>query len=114
MGTTVEDARVMHRVDTLRQIPAALRFISAEPLIGSLKGIDLTDIHWLIAGGESGAGYRPLNPEWARELRDSCRDSGTAFFFKQVGGPTPKSGGKVLDGVTYCEFPDEVSPEVGA
>lgn len=113
-GTTVEDARVMHRVDTLRQIPAALRFISAEPLIGSLAGIDLTDIHWLIAGGESGTGFRALDLEWARELRDACREQGVAFFFKQVGGSTPKSGGKELDGETYCEFPDDRKTEVAA
>lgn len=109
MGTSIEDMRVARRADALRQIPAAVRFISAEPLLGSLADLDLTDIHWLIGGGESGGGARPVDPEWARELRDKCEAEDVAFFWKQWGGFTPKSGGRVLDGKTYSEYPVELS-----
>jgi protein gp37 len=97
------------RAEQLRQVPAAVRFISAEPLLGSLEQLDLTDIHWLIAGGESGPGHRPCDPAWVRELRDRCIESGTAFFFKQWGGRTPKTGGRLLDGRTWDDYP-QLSP----
>lgn len=86
MGVSVEDRRAVYRIDILRQCPAHVRFVSAEPLIDSLGQIDLTGIHWLIVGGESGKGYRPLDQAWAREIRDQCVEQGTAFFFKQDSG----------------------------
>ena len=155
LGVTIENRRMVGRADLLRQTPAAVRFISAEPLLGPLlpgkarwwgygspalkkaaerrnqeerKGLDLTDIDWLIVGGESGSGHRPIREEWVRDLRAAClrsqvcprcegfshvcprchdgRDEiGTAFFFKQWGGRTPKAGGRELDGRTWDEFP---------
>lgn len=89
----------------MRQVPAHVRFISAEPLLESLKDLDISEIQWLIAGGESGAGHRPCDPDWVRELRDKCQKEGTAFFFKQWGGRTPKQGGRLLDGETWDEYP---------
>ena len=108
LGVSVETMQYQWRVDKLRQVPAAIRFISAEPLLGSLRELDISDIHWLIAGGESGPGYRPCKPEWIRELRDSCHAAEVAFFFKQWGGRTPKAGGRDLDGRTWDEFPHPV------
>ncbi|MEU1607238.1 DUF5131 family protein [Micromonospora matsumotoense] len=111
MGVSVETEQELPRVDQLRTVPAAVRFISAEPLLGSLDGIDLTGIHWLIAGGESGQGARPVDPAWVRGLRDECAKAGTAFFFKQWGGRTPKAGGRLLDGQTWDEMPSrELTP----
>jgi protein gp37 len=86
MGVSVEDSRVFWRVNDLRKIPAAIRFLSREPLIGSLAGIDLTDIDWVIVGGESGWGARPMEIEWVRETFRACRKQRTKFFFKQWGG----------------------------
>ena len=93
------------RADYLRRVPAAMRLISAEPLLGPLDSLDLSNIDWLIAGGESGRGHRPMNVEWARELRDRCAVEGVAFFFKQWGGATAKSGGRSLDGEEHSEMP---------
>lgn len=107
MGTSVEAGHVVHRVDALRQIPAAVRFLSCEPLIGPLEGLDLRGIHWVIGGGESGAGARPCDPAWARALRDACQDAGVAFFWKQWGGRTPKAGGRLLDGVEWSQYPGD-------
>lgn len=109
MGTSIEDMRVARRADSLREIPAAVRFISAEPLLGSLADLELDGIHWVIGGGESGAGARAVKPQWARELRDRCRAGGVAFFWKQWGGHTPKSGGRELDGRIYSQYPVELS-----
>lgn len=109
IGTSVEDMRVARRVDVLREIPAAIRFVSAEPLLGPLDQLDLEGIHWVIGGGESGLGFRPPDLEWARGLRDVCAREGVAFFWKQWGGLTPKSGGRLLDGCEWNEFPDEVT-----
>jgi protein gp37 len=106
VGTSIEDERVARRADALRQIPAAVRVISAEPLLGPLDQLDLTGIHWLIGGGESGPGYRAPDPDWARSLRDLCRSNGVAFFWKQWGGPTPKSRGRLLDGIEWNEYPE--------
>lgn len=106
MGVSVENAAVLDRVDDLREVPAAVRFLSCEPLIGPLNGIDLDRIHWVIAGGESGPDYRPVDPQWVRQLRDVCLADGTAFFFKQWGGRTAKSGGRLLDGRTWDEYPN--------
>jgi len=105
LGTSVEDMRVARRVDALREIPAAIRFISAEPLLGPLDDLDLSGIDWLIGGGESGLGHRPVQESWALGLRDLCSTHGVAFFWKQWGGRTPKAHGRILDGRTWDEYP---------
>lgn len=106
LGTSVEDERVLHRVAQLRLVNAPVRFLSCEPLIGPLDQLDLNGIHWVIAGGESGKDHRPIDPNWARSLRDQCLEEQVAFFFKQWGGLTPKSGGRLLDGRTWDELPN--------
>ena len=105
MGVSVENDRYAFRVDHLRSVEAAVRFVSAEPLLGPLPGLDLSSIHWLIAGGESGPNARPMDKAWVRNLRDQCREADVSFFFKQWGGRTPKSGGRELDGAYHDEFP---------
>jgi protein gp37 len=105
LGASVESARYAWRADTLRTIPAAVRFISAEPLLGPLPHLDLSGIGWVIAGRESGPGYRPPEAAWFRDLRDRCNAASIPFFFKQWGGPTPKAGGRVLDGRTHDDMP---------
>jgi protein gp37 len=105
LGVSVETIQYKWRVDHLRQVPSQVRFISAEPLLGPLDALDITGIDWLIAGGESGHGHRECNPDWVRGLRDKCQSEGTAFFFKQWGGRTPKAGGRVLDERTWDEYP---------
>src|SRR3954468_11621763 len=106
IGVTIENRRFVHRADYLREVDeAAVRFISAEPLLGPLEGLDLTGIDWLIAGGESGPRHRPVRSDWLRELRDRCQAEGVAYFFKQWGGRHPKSGGRQLDGRTWDEMP---------
>ena len=109
MGVSVENASSLPRVDHLREVPAAVRFLSCEPLIGPLDGINLAGIHWVIAGGESGPNYRPVNVNWVREVRDSCSEAGVAFFFKQWGGRTPKAEGRELDGQIWDEMPRAVA-----
>jgi protein gp37 len=105
LGTSVEDDRVLHRLDELRQVPAAVRFVSFEPLIGSVGAVDLAGIHWAIVGGESGPKARYMNPTWVDEIEAICRRTGTAFFFKQWGGRNKKSTGRLLNGRTYDEMP---------
>lgn len=105
LGTSVESAAVLQRVDQLRRVPAAVRFLSCEPLLGPMPNIDLEGIHWVIAGGESGPNYRPMQVTWARDLRDACIGQGVPFFFKQWGGRHPKSLGRELDGRTWDEMP---------
>jgi protein gp37 len=105
LGVSIEDDRVVDRADILRQVPAAVRFLSLEPLLGPLPRLDLTGIDWVIVGGESGPDCRPMRKEWVLDLRDRCQAAGVPFFFKQWGGPTPKSGGRVLDGRTWDEMP---------
>jgi protein gp37 len=105
MGTSIENMDVARRADALRDVPADVRFISAEPLLGPLDNLNLEGIHWVIGGGESGARYRACDPEWARGLRDAAFRAGAAFFWKQWGGPTPKSGGRVLDGEVHNNYP---------
>ncbi len=105
LGTSIENDRFTGRADALRETPAAVRFLSCEPLLGPLPSLDLTGIDWLIVGGESGPGARPMHPEWVRDLRDRAVAAGVAFFFKQWGGRTPKAGGRELDGRTWDEFP---------
>lgn len=104
LGATVEDQEAAFRVDQLRQCAATVRFLSCEPLLGPLE-LDLTGIDWLIAGGESGAGFRPVQADWVRSLRDQCLAAGVPFLFKQWGGRTPKAGGRELDKRTWDEFP---------
>jgi protein gp37 len=105
LGTSVEDGRVMGRIDHLRRIPAPVRFLSCEPLIGPLHELDLSGIDWVIVGGESGPNHRPIEKEWVRAIRHSSRQQRVAFFFKQWGGAMSKSGGRLLDGRTYGEMP---------
>ncbi|HEX6870407.1 MAG TPA: DUF5131 family protein, partial [Micromonosporaceae bacterium] len=105
LGTSIESDKHVSRADHLRNTPAAVRFISAEPLLRPLPNLDLSGIDWLIVGGESGPGSRPMSPQWVRDLRDRCAESGTAFFFKQWGGRTPKANGCELDGRTWDEYP---------
>ena len=109
MGVSVENANVASRIDHLRQVPAAVRFLSCEPMLGPLDDIDLGGIGWVIAGGESGPNYRPMHLEWARGLRDACKDAGVPFFFKQWGGRTPKALGRELDGELWDEMPAAVA-----
>jgi protein gp37 len=109
LGTSIESLDVAHRRDALRATPAAVRFISAEPLLGPLDTLDLSGIDWVIGGGESGQGFRPCDPEWARGLRDNCLATGIAFFWKQWGGFTPKAGGRLLDGREWNEYPVELA-----
>jgi protein gp37 len=112
MGVSVELPSFFWRVDSLRKIPASIRFVSAEPLLGSLADIDLQGIDWLIAGGESQPGCRPAQLDWFRELRDACRANGTAFFLKQLGGHPSKRGGDQarLDRQLWHELPTEHVP----
>jgi protein gp37 len=111
VGVSVETIQYRWRVDHLRQVPACVRFISTEPLLGSLNELNLSHIHWVITGGESGIGHRPCNPVWVRELRNKCQEEGIAFFFKQWGGRTPKAGGRELDGKTWNEYPGMVAED---
>jgi len=106
-GVSVESADYQWRMDCLRKVPAAVRFISAEPLIGPLPHLELKGIHWVIVGGESGPGHRPVEAEWIRDIRAQCERDGVSFFFKQWGGRTPKAGGRFLDGRTWDEKPAE-------
>lgn len=104
MGTSVESQDVIYRVDHIRLVPAEVRFLSCEPLLGPLR-IDLEGIGWVIVGGESGIGHRRMDPAWARQVRDQCREANVPFFFKQWGGRTPKAGGRLLDDRTWDEVP---------
>jgi len=104
IGTSVESESVLFRVKQLHALPARVRFLSCEPLLGALE-VSLTGIHWVIAGGESGPQHRPLELDWVRSLRDQCVAAHVPFFFKQVGGRTPKAGGRLLDGKEWDEFP---------
>jgi protein gp37 len=108
LGTSIETDRYAFRADHLRKTPAAVRFLSLEPLLGPLPSLDLHGIDWVIVGGESGQGARPMHPDWVRDLRDRCVAAGVPFFFKQWGGRTPKAGGRELDGRTWDEYPSMV------
>jgi protein gp37 len=104
-GVSVEDRQAISRITHLRASPVAVKFISIEPLIGAIGPVDLTGIDWVIVGGESGPGARPIHLDWVREVRDQCQSQGVAFFFKQWGGLRPKSSGRELDGREWNEFP---------
>lgn len=105
MGVSIENNRWRMRADSLREVPAAVRFVSAEPLLGPLDHLDLDGIDWLIAGGESGPRHRPMLEDWVRDLRDRCLQEGVPFFFKQRGGRTSKAGGRELDGREWSDMP---------
>jgi protein gp37 len=105
LGTSVENPSVWHRIDELRRVRATIRFVSFEPLLASVTGVDLSDIHWVIVGGESGPLARPMHPEWVDEVEAACRVAGAAFFFKQWGGKNKKRTGRTFRGRTYDEMP---------
>lgn len=107
LGVSVEDRRWgLPRIDELRETTARVKFLSVEPLLEDLGQIDLDGIDWVIVGGESGLGARPMKPEWALSIRDQCRDAGVPFFFKQWGGLRKKIAGRELEGRTYDELPE--------
>jgi len=105
MGVTVENADSIDRIEKLQHVPAAVRFLSLEPLLSGLPTFDMTGIHWVIVGGESGPGARPMRLEWVTDIRDRCVDAGVPFFFKQWGGVRRTSGGRELQGRTWDELP---------
>ncbi len=105
-GVTIENNSVANRINDLKQIPAYIRFLSLEPLIGPIKNLDLSGIHWVIVGGESGPAARPMMIEWVREIRDYCIKQNIPFFFKQWGGVQKHLTGRILDMRTWDEYPD--------
>ena len=105
IGVTVEERRYTWRIDLLRTVPAAVRFLSLEPLLGPLPGLNLEGIHWVIVGGESGPRARPMRPEWVVDIRDQCLAAGVPFFFKQWGGVHRKRAGRMLEGRTWDQMP---------
>ena len=111
LGVSVEDRAHKSRINHLKKINSDALFISFEPLLGSVGNVDLTGVAWAIVGGESGPRARPMEPEWATELRDICERDDVAFFFKQWGGARPKSNGRLLDGEEWNGFPWQIVPE---
>lgn len=107
LGVSVEDTTAMKRIVDLKEVPASLRFLSCEPLLGPLTDLDLEGIHWVIAGGESGPGARAVSASWVTQIRDDCQEAGVPFFFKQWGGRTPKAGGRELEGQIWDEMPSK-------
>jgi len=105
MGVSVEDERVIQRIGNLVQTPAKTKFLSLEPLIGPLEGLSLENIDWVIVGGESGSGARPMKEEWVQSILRQCRTESVPFFFKQWGGVFKKRNGRTLNGKTYDEMP---------
>lgn len=112
MGVSVENARYRFRIDHLRTVPSKVRFLSVEPLIADVGKLDLSGIHWVIVGGESGHNARPIREEWVTSIRDQCVHAGVAFFFKQWGGRTPKTGGRELDGEFWDELPEGLTADI--
>ena len=112
-GVSVEDRPGRARIRHLQAAPATIRFLSIEPLIGPVGDIDLDGIAWVIVGGESGPNARPMKHEWVREIRDRCENADVPFFFKQWGGPTPKAGGRELEGVEHNAMPGGARKESG-
>jgi len=106
MGVSVENADYIGRIDELRQTRAAVKFLSLEPLLGPLPNLNLTNIDWVIVGGESGPGARPMKEEWVTDIRDQCLTSKVPFFFKQWGGTNKKKTGRILQGRTWDEMPN--------
>ena len=112
-GVSVEDKKYgLPRIDDLRRAPAAVRFLSIEPLLEDLGRVDLSGIHWVIVGGESGPGARPMNKEWVVSIREQCREQRVPFFFKQWGGVRKVKNGRLLDGRTYDQYPRRVAANV--
>lgn len=105
MGISVENEKVMNRIDFLRQTNARTKFLSCEPLIGPLTNMNLQRIDWVIVGGESGRKPRPMKPDWVLDIKDQCQESGSAFFFKQWGGTNKKKAGRELEGKTWDGMP---------
>jgi len=105
MGVSVESHKYLSRIDHLRQTAAAIKFLSLEPLLGPLPGLQLAGIDWVIVGGESGPGARPMNPAWVVDIRNQCQAASVAFFFKQWGGTVKSRTGRRLEGRTYDELP---------
>ena len=116
MGTSVENKDYAYRIDELRQVRCKIRFVSFEPLLGSIADLDLSHIDWAIIGGESGKSYRPVQKEWILKIISQCHQQNVSVFFKQWGGIRPKSGGRKINGTEYNEYPDAshaVQSEVG-
>ena len=111
MGVSVESAAYRARISLLRRVPARVRFLSIEPMLGPVGTLDLRGIHWVIVGGESGAGAREMKAEWVRDVRRQCRHAGVPFFFKQWGGVHKSWNGRELDGRTWDEMPEFTSTE---
>lgn len=107
VGVTVESAQYVYRIDDLRKVHARVRFLSCEPLLGPLAGLNLRGIHWVVVGGETGPGARPMDLNWARDIRDQCKATGVAFFYKGAGGRKKRPGYRLLDGVTHEEMCSE-------
>lgn len=105
-GVSVENRDYLYRMDHLRGVAASVKFVSMEPLIGPVGVVDLTGINWVIVGGESGPGARPIEANWVREVRDQCLNANVPFFFKQWGGTRKKKAGRDLDGKTYSQMPE--------
>ena len=105
MGVSVEDQENVYRIEDLEHVPAAVRFLSIEPLLGPIERLPLLGIHWVIVGGESGPKARPMEKEWVESILSQCHEAGVAFFFKQWGGVRKKRAGRVLNGKTYDEMP---------
>ena len=114
LGTSVESEHWLDRVEILRMSSAALRFLSIEPLLGPLPQLDLDGVDWVIVGGESGPGARPMKADWVREIRSNCLQTGTPFFFKQWGGVNKKKAGRLLDGRTWDQMPCTVPDSAGS
>ena len=113
-GVSVENERYATRIGDLQKVPAAVRFLSIEPLLGPIRELQLEGVSWVIVGGESGPGHRPVDPAWVREIRDQCVEASVSFFFKQWGGRTPKAGGRRLDGKEWNQMPVSLEPSAVA
>ncbi|HEY3740194.1 MAG TPA: phage Gp37/Gp68 family protein [Bryobacteraceae bacterium] len=109
MGVSVENEDYAWRIDHLRRTKAHIKFLSIEPLLGPIGNLNLSGIDWVIAGGESGPGARPMDPAWVKDIRDQCLEAGTSFFFKQWGGVFKKRNGRELEGRTWDEMPELVT-----
>ena len=103
---SVENSDYTYRIEHLRKVPASVRFLSVEPLLGPILRLPLQGVHWVIVGGESGPGARNMDPRWVRKIRDRCIAQGVPFFFKQWGGTRKKQTGRELDGRTWSEMPE--------
>jgi protein gp37 len=108
MGVTVESDRFANRIDSLRKVPAYVKFLSIEPLISAIPNLNLLNIDWVIVGGESGQKARPIKEEWVIDIKNQCEEKRIAFFFKQWGGKNKKASGKLLQGKIYCQMPELV------